>query len=478
MPPLSLISLINPVDTTVTEGETFSFTAGYDLDDSTQVSISGIPALNLSNFINNSIEIRVTYTWLFQLPNSDKWSSAKRTVIKDSYDFKLTGQDKSYILNDTYSKVAQLTSTGRKLKCQVFIEYRLGNTPYKTIPKTPFVGPLSPGQSEPASNIPETTYATLTVNAKPVVYVQDLFDFDSFETVLGTNNPLSPLLKEAATRVSKSIEFKPEIKQLLAENDLSHLIVLEEYLVLPSTDPAIAKCGPTNVSGATINGVRGVLTRGFALQINNDVFYDTSYTDENRIVILMHELGHALGVTSAYRYWSNFYAQEFPDCTINDNHICAYFIPMYNSVRSYYCDIDFYNSEPLEFLDGNVFKRAQSVYQNLSGRLLRYIPLSPGGGHWDDISRGPCQACNFPPCVGLYYPGISALMNPYFDPSSSNTYLSDLSLALIEDFKCMQRPTNSIYSMSLPFDRSAFVSDEQYNQFIGSQLPLSCDISE
>jgi hypothetical protein len=245
-----------------------------------------------------------------------------------------------------------------------------------------------------------------------------LFDKNSWENVVP--QPYLGYLNQAADRWSQFIQYNSnyyqQIQMIIQDESDSDIDFPEEwnnswnglrlnssvdFNLYNSNDSAVASCGIYYFIPFT-TGVQ-MYPLSFVLNIND--YYANSFTSEDWINILTHELGHALGI-------GIFWRSEL---------------------------VNFGAVPPIDnFLSGVAYNNSQSGYNNITNDIFNKVPLESVGGsgtvssHWENDFR-PSSA---PGADGKNYPGLqNELMIGAVNPvSNGGMIISELSIKTLVDF--------------------------------------------
>jgi hypothetical protein len=248
--------------------------------------------------------------------------------------------------------------------------------------------------------------------------IKPLFDKNSFNIL---PEPYKTYLTSAANRFEKYIKIPDAVWDLLKQarleqanenwNGMKLLQYTEVYY--NSSHPSngmIAACGPRNIYDLVQPTGPGVTFQasGFALEINK--FWETAiplgstspFESEDWINILMHELGHGLGIGI---FWQSG-------------------LQPFGAVP------------PINYFLSNSYVNALSGYNTITGNIYPKIPLEDAGSsstqsaHWEMEYRGESALGS----EGFAYPGVlNELMVGYYTKGMT-LKLSKLSIGALKDF--------------------------------------------
>jgi sugar lactone lactonase YvrE len=261
--------------------------------------------------------------------------------------------------------------------------------------------------------------ATVTINDTSV-NLQPLFDRSTFTAV---PEPYRTYLNQAATRFETYIKIPSnvwdEIKAARSSDTSGtenwagiRLVEYTErnYGVGHPQKNLIAACGPRNIYDLVQPGSNGLTFQaaGFALEINK--YWETGiptgetspYESADWVDILMHELGHGIGI-------GTFWQAE---------------LQQYGAVP------------PVDFFLDDIYANAQQGYNTITNNTYIKMPLEDSGGsttaaaHWEaDFRPGTAVGAN-----GVSYPGIiNELMVGYYT-KGMGMKLTKLSIGALKDF--------------------------------------------
>lgn len=230
-----------------------------------------------------------------------------------------------------------------------------------------------------------------------IVYTEGAADLSSIDSNSVLPQYYKPLLKQAVSRWNKLVKYNDTTySSIQAAVPGWNGMRLDEVTVAyehPTKPGVIASCGPKLYS--SLGGVK-FTTISYKLSIYTK--WNTSYSDDDWVAILAHELGHAWGIGS---YW----AEEFED----DGAV----VPVNN------------------FLDGTAYTNAQAAYNSLTSLTRTKVPLEATGdpgtqdAHWENEARDDS---------GTNYPGFTdELMVGSISPGDRRV-ISALTMGGLVDF--------------------------------------------
>ena len=247
------------------------------------------------------------------------------------------------------------------------------------------------------------TYLVINENNIEPYYAFSLFDKTSWETI---SEPYKSYLDQSADRWEKYIRFKTSTIALIKNQHLSWKGL---YLDLNNYDEyndqnsdAIAYCGIVDYVDL-IESQPGVEFNSVSFYLGINTRFSSSFSSNDWINVLTHELGHALGIGI---YWD--------------------------------ADLQSIGSVPPvnNFLNGQSYSNANVAYNEIIGLTRPKVPLEEDGGagtsssHWEDDYR----LSSYSGSEGLDYPGITnELMVGYYS-AGSEFILSQLSINCLVDF--------------------------------------------
>lgn len=234
---------------------------------------------------------------------------------------------------------------------------------------------------------------------------------------------LSILLDAAATAWENYISFDPAIVEALRVNDPEwNGISLDTVYIDDFGEDYIAACGPVDILAIGDNGIQyNALT--FILEINT-YFYPTNPDyDIDWVQVLIHELGHALGIGSLWN-----------------------------------------QSAPGVWLDGSLYPITQAAYNSTWNLSRAKVPLEDTsfdpifvGSHWENNDR----PANYEPGEPSYK-GIRDIMIAFLSPFN----ITSISTALLLDLGYVQN--------NLPFNSLSIGDINSQNNTIYSNLRCGC----
>jgi hypothetical protein len=275
----------------------------------------------------------------------------------------------------------------------------------------------------------------------PPIISRPLFDRSSFSVV---PNPYRIYLNQACDRFETYIKMYDSVWDTIKSLKPSwNGISLDDYQevnygVGNAKNGVIAECGPSYYIDIQPgpNGLK-FQSIGFNLKINK--FWESNipsgasspYSGDDWENILMHEVGHGLGIGA---FWDASYQSEGAKPPINS------------------------------FLDGTYYVNAQSGYNNITGNTYSKIPLESGGGvgtgdgHWENNFRnGSAVGAN-----GVSYPGVeNELMVGYYN-KGMNSILTKLTIGALKDFGYQE--INPGASEGTPITVNSLVSNLNNNE--------------
>lgn len=230
-----------------------------------------------------------------------------------------------------------------------------------------------------------------------IVYTEGAADLDSIDNNSVLPSYYKPLLKQAVSRWNKLVKYDDATySSIQAAVSGWNGMRLDEVTVAyehPTKPGVIASCGPKLY--ASLGGVK-FTTISYKLNIYTK--WNSSYSDDDWIAILAHELGHAWGIGT---YWSEEFESDGAVVPINN------------------------------FLDGTAYTNAQAAYNSLTSLTRTKVPLEATGdpgtqdAHWENEARDDS---------GTNYPGFTdELMVGSISPGDRRV-ISALTMGGLVDF--------------------------------------------
>lgn len=413
-------------------------------------------------------EWKARYVWERQLPGSSSWTIV-RDITKDTRNLRpkdYAGRRNS--LTDTFvTSKSTLSKSGRKFRC------RLELTTYYT---------------EPSTGI--SYVYNFTATSSEVTWLVEnnvkLFDTDSFASTprlnkygenIGSGVPapyLIPLIN-ACNRWAKFIRMNSSvissIRSELGSNWKGITINAVYVDNLQGTDlhGAIAACG---ISAQKQLSSSAPYLRWNTTSINLfiNTAYQNAYTQAEWEGVMLHELGHGLGIGF---YWDPEYTNA---PTVN--------VQPYIKIGQY----EWYNASSL---NNDYYPGMGSIYESAGkisydpAYLSRPVPLQTViGAHWSWYSfpiqyNKPCEckypwkvgACDDIPADGMcpkgqILPGIgNDLMVPYFDPDIQQV-ITPLTIKMLSHFgyeEIIPGASESPLTTAYRYPRNGFVIQNNDN---------------
>jgi cell division septation protein DedD len=261
------------------------------------------------------------------------------------------------------------------------------------------------------SPTPTPTSSTTPTPTPPV----HMFNLSSWSAAVP--EPYKTYLDAASNRWNHYIAYNPSVRQAITNlvPGWSGLALSPNRFTLSnnSSSGVIASCGPWDYVDLQPSGA-GVQFNAVTFQLNINDYYRNTFSANDWVNILAHELGHALGI-------GTFWSAELSNSGA---------VP----------PSDF-------FLNGLSYPNCRIAYDNITlDNSDRYkIPLEDAGGsgtasaHWENNYR----SATYPGSDNYTYPGlINELMVGTYAPGQSSV-LSLMSIKILVDFGYIEKTTNA-----------------------------------